>query len=131
MKNLNKYIIEKLHLNNDTRVSNKDLTPKDLKKYKDQLKSLLDEDQFKDLDVNNKEIYSIWKNTKNKEAYLYRTSSYEELEQLWILSKTNPDKYGRYCTFQPSKNSAFSVINGPLLKHINVIDKTDTDIKDI
>ena len=93
------------------------------KKYQKELDELLKQDHFKDLDPN-KEIWSLWRNLKKKEMYLYKTESYEALLQLWLNSKEDPDENGRYCSFQLSENSAHSVCNSKPFKKLKLIDKT-------
>lgn len=116
MINLTEYIIEKLHIDTDTK-------SKDTSKYKKELDDLLSEEHFKDLDVNG-EVYSMWRNNKKKEVYLYKTTSYDELLELWFQSKLDPDEFGRYLSFQPSKNSVFSVMHAPPFKKLKLVDKT-------
>lgn len=102
---------------------NESLDESKKKKYQKQLDDLLKEDHFKDLDVN-KEIWSLWRNVKKKEMYLYKTESYEELLQLWLNSKENADEYGRYCSFQKTKESAYNVCSSKPFKNLKLVDKT-------
>ena len=117
MINLTEYIIEKLHIDNETKV-------KDTSKYKKQLDDLLSEDHYKNEINPNDEVYSMWRNNKKKEVYLYKTTSYDDLLELWIQSKLDPDEFGRYLSFQPRKNSSFSIMYAPPFKHFTLIDKT-------
>jgi len=91
------------------------------KNYKKELDELLKEKNIK----GNEEIWSLWRNLKKKEMYLYKTESYEALLQLWLNSKEDPNENGRYCSFQASKNSAYSVCDSKPFKNLKLIDKTE------
>ena len=91
------------------------------KNYKKELDELLKEKNIK----GDEEIWSLWRNLKKKEMYLYKTESYEALLQLWLNSKEDPNENGRYCSFQASKNSAYSVCDGKPFKNLKLIDKSE------
>jgi len=91
------------------------------KNYKKELDELLKEKNIK----GDEEIWSLWRNLKKKEMYLYKTESYEALLQLWLNSKEDPNENGRYCSFQASKNSAYSVCDSKPFKNLKLIDKTE------
>ena len=55
--------------------------------------------------------------------YLYKTESYEELLQLWLNSKENADEYGRYCSFQKTKEAAYNVCSSPVFNKLKLIEK--------
>ena len=90
------------------------------KKYQKELDELLKEKRLR----GDEDIWSLWRNVKKKEMYLYHTDSYMNLLQLWTKSKLYPEINGRYCSFQLSENSAHSVCNSKPFKNLKLIDKT-------
>ena len=117
MINITEYIVEKLKIDASTKT-------KDISKYKKELDDLLAEDHFKEYLKPNEEVWSMWRNLKKKEVYLYKTTSYDDLLELWVQSKLNPDEFGKYFSFQPSKHSAFGVMQAPPFRKLTLIDKT-------
>ncbi len=107
MKHFNEYINEAL-----------DASKK--KKWKKELDDLLSEKHMN----GDTEIWSLWRNVKKKEMYLYKTEEYFNLLQLWEKSKMYPEENGRYCSFQLSEESALSVCNVKPFKNLKLIDKT-------
>jgi len=114
MKNLKDTILEKLQINSNSKIVEYD------PKWKKELDNLLREQHLNGED----EIWSLWRNVKKGEMYLYKTESYSNLLQLWEKSKMYPEENGRYCSFQLSENSAHSVCNSKPFKNLKLIDKT-------
>lgn len=90
------------------------------KNYKKELDELLKEKHLNGDD----EIWSLWRNVKKGEMYLYKTKEYFNLLQLWEKSKMYPGENGRYLSFQLSKESAINVCNSKPFKKLKLIDKT-------
>jgi hypothetical protein len=114
MKDINNFIQEKLKVNSNSKIVEYD------PKWKKELDNLLREEHLSGDD----EIWSLWRNVKKGEMYLYKTESYSNLLQLWEKSKMYPEENGRYCSFQLSENSAHSVCNSKPFKKLKLIDKT-------
>ncbi len=90
------------------------------KNYKKELDELLKEKNLNGDD----EIWSLWRNLKKGEIYLYNTKEYFNLLELWKKSKLYPEENGRYLSFQLSKESAINVCNTKPFKKLKLIDKT-------
>lgn len=94
------------------------------KRYKKELDDLLKEEPFNHGNPNEQEIWSLWRNVKKNEIYLYCTDTYYNLFELWKKSKLYPEVNGRYLTFQLSKESALAVCDKKTFKKLKLIDKT-------
>lgn len=96
------------------------------KKWEKELDDLLNQDQFKDTIDPDKEIIVMLRKAGDNEIHLHKSTNKEELLKIWIDSKSDPKKYGRYLSFQKSLNSAYSVCNNDKApwKHCKVVDHT-------
>ncbi len=96
------------------------------KKWEQELNELLNQDQFKDTIDPDKEIVVLLRKTNEKEIHLHKSTNKEELLKIWIDSKNDPKKYGRFLSLQKNLNSAYNVCNNDKSpwKNCKVVDHT-------
>jgi len=96
------------------------------KKWEKELDDLLNQDQFKDTIDPDKEIIVMLRKAGDNEIHLHKSTNKEELLKIWIDSKNDPKKYGRYLSFQKDLNSAYGVCNNDKApwKNCKVVDHT-------
>ncbi len=95
--------------------------------YKSRLENELSKTHFLGIINPNSTVITLTIRPIYKQILLYKTESYEELLDLWTKINDDPSKYGRFFTFQPSKEGAMSIATSGrgMLKHYYVIDRTE------